>query len=432
MTLFPSFFSPNHNSLPSAADITRIELPNGIVVLVRSNFNSPSIVFNGYIQAGSLADEGDKLGLANFTASSLLLGTQSFDYPTIYDKLESAAANLNFEGGTHVTSFGGRCLVEDFNMLIQLFSDAIMKPVFPEEHVERKRTQLITNLILRSQDTAEMASLTFDQILFAGHPYSRPEEGYIETIQNIQLEDLKKFHQQYYGPKGMVIVVVGAIEAQNALDIIRQYLGEWQNPRQPEPVRLPELKPLQERVYKQVHIAGKSQVDLIIGSDGPLRKSPDYMAAALGNSILGQFGMMGRIGDSVRERAGLAYYAYSSLSAGIGPGSWVVAAGVAPQNTQKAIDLIIAEIQRFVSEKVTQQELEDSQANFIGRLPISLESNMGVAYAISNLERFDLGLDYYLKYADLVRSVTVEQILETAQRYLDPQRLAIVSAGTFE
>ncbi len=432
MTHPPTSFSPSHKSLPSAADITRVELPNGIVILVRPNFNSPSIVFNGFIQAGSLLDPEDKLGLANFTAASLLLGTQDFDYQTIYEKLESAAANLNFEGGTHVTSFGGRCLAEDFEMLIQLFSSAIQKPEFPTEHVERKRAQLITNLILRSQDTAEMASLTFDQIVFDHHPYSRPEEGYIETIQNITIEDIKQFQQKHYGPRGMVIVVVGAIAPQKAVETIANYFSSWENPHQAPPIELPALSPMNETILKKVNIAGKSQVDLIIGSIGPHRKSPDYMSAALGNSILGQFGLMGRIGDIVREKEGLAYYAYSSLSAGVGPGSWVVAAGVAPQNMQKAIDLIIREIRRFVTEKVTQEELEDSQANFIGRLPISLESNMGVAYAISNLERFDLGLDYYLQYEDLVRSVTVDQILETAQRYLDPNRLAIVAAGSLE
>ncbi len=430
MSFFISSPSTSHKSLPSAADISRVELPNGIVILARPNFNSPSIVFNGFIQAGSLADPEDKLGSANFTAASLLLGTQEFDYQTIYDKLESAAANLNFEGGTHVTSFGGRCLAEDFEMLIQLFSSALQKPEFPKEQVERKRAQLITNLILRSQDTAEMASLAFDQTVFANHPYSKPEEGYIETIQNITLEDLKQFHQKYYGPRGMVIVVVGAIEPQKAVEVIARYFGDWQNPHQPSPIELPVLSPMTETIQKKVFIAGKSQVDLIIGSVGPHRKSPDYMAASLGNSILGQFGMMGRIGDIVREKEGLAYYAYSSLNAGIGPGSWVVAAGVAPQNTQKTIDLIVKEIRRFVTEKVTQEELEDSQANFIGRLPISLESNLGVAYAISNLERFELGLDYYRQYEDLVRSITVEQIQETAHHYLDPDCLAIVFAGS--
>jgi zinc protease len=195
---------------------------------------------------------------------------------------------------------------------------------------------------------------------------------------------------------------------------------------------LPPLQPLPQTVEKKVFIPGKSQVDLLIGSVGPQRNAPEYLSAAIGNNILGQFGLMGRIGDAVRERAGLAYYAYSSLSSGIGPGSWTVAAGVAPHNVVRAIEIIRQEIQRFVQEKVSEEELSDSQTNFIGRLPLSLESNMGVAYALGNLERYGLGLNYYRQYADLVRSVTREQVLETAQKYLDPNRLAIAIAGSLE
>lgn len=430
MTTLHHQSKPNHSSLPGEDDITRVELPNGINILIRSNFNSPSVVFTGYIQAGGLFDPPEKLGLADFTASSLLLGTQQFDYATIYDKLESAAANLNFDSGMHTTGFSGRCLVEDFEMLCTLFASALRNPTFPPEHVERKRAQHLTALILRSQDTADMASLAFDEIVFANHPYRFPQDGYIETIQNISIEDLAQFHSQSYGPQGMVIVIVGAIEPQRAVEIIASHFQDWQNPQQPPPPQLPPVTPLTETVRKNVVIAGKSQVDILMGSVGPFRKSPDYMSASLGNSILGQFGMMGRIGDVVREKAGLAYYAYSSLSVGIGPGSWMVSAGVAPQNVDQAIELIRKEIRRFVTSKVEQSELEDVQANFIGRLPLSLESNFGIATAIQSLEKYQLGLDYYRKYENLVRSVTVDQILETAQRYLDPDRLAIAAAGT--
>lgn len=429
----PQPFSPAHqNSLPGEDDVTRVELPNGIVVLLRSNFNSPSVVLNGYLQAGSLYDPPEKLGLASFTADCLLLGTRTFDFNTIYELLESAAASLSFDGGTHLTSFGGRSLAEDFDMLCKIFASALREPVFPADQVERKRAQLLTSLILRSQDTAEMASLTFDEIVFAHHPYRFPEEGTIETVQQITREDLVNFHRCHYGPRGMIIVVVGAIEPSNALTVLSQYLADWQNPEQPLPPELPPLHPLSETVQKKVFIPGKSQVDFLVGSIGPKRNDPEYMSAALGNNILGQFGLMGRIGDAVRERAGLAYYAYSSLSSGIGPGSWTVAAGVAPQNVERAIAIVRQEIERFVQEKVSEEELSDSQANFIGRLPLSLESNMGVAFALSNLERFGLGLNYYRQYADLVRSVTREQILETAQKYLDPQRLAIAIAGSLE
>jgi zinc protease len=166
-----------------------------------------------------------------------------------------------------------------------------------------------------------------------------------------------------------------------------------------------------------------------VGAVGPSRPAPEYMAASLGNSVLGQFGMMGRIGDVVREQSGLAYYAYSSLSAGAGPGTWEVSAGVNPSNVEKAIDLILAELRRFVEKGVTEEELQDSQDNFVGRLPLSMESNGGVANSLLNMERYNLGLDYYLRYESLVRAVKPAQVLDAARSYLDPSKLAIATAG---
>jgi zinc protease len=131
----------------------------------------------------------------------------------------------------------------------------------------------------------------------------------------------------------------------------------------------------------------------------------------------------------VREKSGLAYYASSSLNAGTGPGSWEVSAGVNPKNLNKAIDLIEKELRRFVKSGVTKEELADSQANYIGRLPLSLESNSGVAGALLNIERYDLGLDFYQRYESMVRGVTRADVLETARKYIDPDRLVISTAG---
>lgn len=142
--------------------------------------------------------------------------------------------------------------------------------------------------------------------------------------------------------------------------------------------------------------------------------------------------MMGRLGEALREKAGLAYYAGSSLNSGLGPGPWEASAGVDPENIDRAVELILAEIRRFVNEPVSRDELADSQANYIGRLPISLESNGGIASAILSLERHQLGLDYYLRFPDLVNAVTPQQVQEVAGRYLNPDRLAIASAGSGE
>jgi len=416
-------------ALPGPDDITLVQLDNGIHLVARPNFHSLSVTVSGFLFAGGLFDPDEKLGLANFTAAALMRGTLRRDFQQIYDALESVGASLGIDGGTHTIGFGGRALAEDLDLLLSLLSEVLYEPTFPSDHVERLRAQLLTSLAIRAQDTGDMASLTFDQMIYPGHPYARPDDGFPETVQAITQKDLSDFHKTIFGPRGMVIAVVGAVEPERVVDLVSRHFSKWHNSAQPVPPELPAVPPLENSITRRTTIDGKSQADIVIGASGLPRSSPDYMAAALGNNILGQFGMMGRIGESVREKAGLAYYAHSSLSAGYGPGPWSVSAGVDPNNIEQAVTLIRQEIARFVSEPVTGEELSDSQAHFIGRLPLSLETNSGVAGALLNLVRYDLGLDYYLRYADLVRLVTIEDVLETASKYLDPDRLGIAIAG---
>ncbi len=422
--------NPAH-ALPGPEDITRVALKNGITILARSNFNSPSVFVNGYLPVGSLLDSDEKLGLADFTGSALMRGTAQHSFQQIYDALESTGASLGFGGGTHTSGFSGKSLSEDIDIVLGLISESLREPVFPAEHIERLRAMYLTGLAIRAQDTEEMASLKLDQIIYKNHPYRRPEDGYPETITGITQEDIVNFHRHHYGPKGMVIAIVGAVKPEDIVEKVEKILGDWSNPLQKEPPVLPDVQHLESQVNERIEIEGKSQVDVVFGVPGPKRLSPDYLAAALGNNILGQFGMFGRIGNAVREKAGLAYYAYSSLNGGIGPGPWTVAAGVDPVNVDEAIALIMDELARFTNEFVTKDELEDSQSNFIGRLPLSLESNSGVVGALINLERYDLGLDYYRRYPELVRSINEQDILNAAQNYLQPQWFGIVSAGTF-
>lgn len=417
------------HSLPGADDITRVVLSNGITVLSRANFNSPSVVISGYLNAGGLQDSDEKLGLADFVSSALMRGTQQRDFQKLYDDLESVGASFGYNSGTHYTSFGGRSLTEDLPLLLDIMADTLQNPTFPKDQVEKLRAQILTGLAIRAQDTSDMASLVFDELLYAGHPYSRADEGWPETVQAITLDDLSEFHRKYYGPRGMVISIVGAVEPEKAASEVEQILGSWQNEAQEDAPELPEFKPPTETVKKHHSIPGKSQSDIVMGTYGPKRNDPEYMSASLGNNILGQFGLMGRIGDVVREQSGLAYYAYSSLSAGIGPGAWYVSAGVNPANVENAAALITQELKRYVDDGISPEELADSQANFVGRLPLSLESNGGVAGSILNIERFDLGLDYYRQYADMVKAVTVKDVCETAYKYIDPERLVIATAG---
>jgi zinc protease len=417
------------SSIPGADDIARAELPNGLVVLARENPNSKAVTLRALVQVGGLNDPDDKLGLADFTASTLMRGTAARNFQQIYDSLESIGATFGFNSGTHTTSFGGRSLAEDFGLLLDLAREALYHPAFPNDHVEKVRAQLLTGLALRAQDTRDMASLIFDELVYRQHPYARADEGHPHTISAITRDDLVAFHRRHFGPRGAIVVVVGGIGTHKAIEQVRAAFEDWQNPQQPPVMALPAWDPMTARSYRRLDIPGKSQSDLIVGTVGPLRRSPDYMPASLGNNILGRFGLMGRVGDSVREKAGLAYYAYSSLGGGVGPDPWLVAAGVNPASEEQATELIFKEIERFATELVTEEELSDSKSNYIGSMPLSLESNGGVADALMSIERFDLGLDYYRHFPDEVSAVTREQVLAAAAKYLISDKLAVAVAG---
>lgn len=419
------------NALPASDDTLRITLSNGITVLARENSQSPSIFMTGYLQGGSLNELPQKLGLANFVSNAITRGAGHLSYNDIYDMLEGSGASLGFSAHNHTTGFSGKSLAEDLGMLLDLTNTILRQPSFPEDEMERLRAQILTGLSLRSQNTEAVASLAFDELIFPDHPYRYPVEGHTPTVQSIHRDDLVDFHQQHYGPAGMVLVIVGGISPHIAVELARDMFGDWENRHQKPVVELPTVPSLQAPVRRDIFMPEKRQVDLLMGVLGPERLHPEFLAASLGNNVFGQFGMYGRIGEAVREKAGLAYYAYSALSGGIGPGPWYISAGVDPEDAEDAIQLIHDEINRFLDEGVTPEELEDSQENYIGSLPLALESNAGVAGALIHIERYQFGLDYYLDYEERIRSITPEQVHNAAQKFWHLDKIAIAVAGTF-
>jgi len=416
-------------SLPGPETIRRRVLPNGLTILARENFSSPSVVLSGSLTVGALDEGRAQGGLADLTASGLMRGTASRSFEKIYESIESLGASLGFGAGTHSTSFRGKSLAEDLRVLLDLTGEVLRSPEFPRSQMARLRAEKLTALSIRDQDTGSVAQLTFDELLYGDHPYSLPSDGFRDTVSSLTAEAVRRFHRRAYGPRGTLLAVVGAVRADDALDAVEAALGDWRNPKQPVQQGIPPVLGLGGIVRRDRALPGKSQCDLVIGGIGPSRYDPDYLTAALANSILGRFGLMGRLGEVVRASAGLAYSVASSLAGGPGPGPWQVSAGVAPANVERAIDLIRREIRRFVEEGVTPLELRDNQANFIGRLPLQMESNEGVAGALVNMERFQLGLDFYQRYPGLIASTTREQVLATSRRFLVPDLMAIAVAG---
>jgi zinc protease len=416
-------------SIPGPQDITRHELPNGIVVLVRENHSSPSVVVSGYLRVGAYDERSEQAGLAAFTANALMRGTADRIFEQIYEELESVGASVGVSGGTYATGFGTKSLVEDLPLALDVLADVLCHPTFPPNEIEKLRGEILTDLEERAHDTRRMASLTFfEQAYPEEHPYSRSLIGYTDTINKVGRDDLAEFYAGGYGAQGMVIVIVGAVEAAEALAQIEAAFGDWQG-HSYERDPLPDVSRITEVRERTVSIPGKTQADVVLGYPGPARTAPDFLHAVVCNTILGVFGLMGRLGEKVRDEQGLAYYSYSRVDGGPGPGPWRVIAGVNPVHVEPAIASIRAEIRRMCEEPVEEKELNDNKAFIAGSLPLRLETNEGVARAILDMERYSLGLDYLRRYKRLIDEITAEQVQAVAQRWLDPDAYALTIAG---
>jgi zinc protease len=429
-TMGKNKMTQNKLSLPGSNNITRVVLQNGITVLVYENFAAQSVVISGLLNAGSIFDEPARAGLAAMTAGALMRGTQNRDFNAIHETLENIGADVGIGAGGHKASFSGKSLAEDLPVLIDILNDVLRYPVFPSQQIERLRGEVVTGLQYRQHDTRYRAERAFRENLYPEtHPYHLSRGGTLQTIPALTVADLQAFHANHYGPKGLIIVVVGAVKASDAIEIIRSRMEDWQNPAQAEDATLPKLANRKDSLRVNVTIAGKTQSDIVMGGIGPSRYADDYQAASLANSILGQFGMMGRIGKIVREELGLAYYAYSRIDGGHGPGPWNVAAGVNPANVDLAVERIQDQLRRLIKEPVTDEDIDDNKAYYTGHLPLQLENNEGIASVIQNMENYNLGLDYVQKYHDMIYSLTKEHLLVAAQHYLNPDALVIAVAG---
>jgi len=414
---------------PGSETIYRHVLPNGLTILAYENFASESIVVEGVVRAGALGERAGQAGLAAFATALLDRGTQQRNFADIYEALESVGADVYFSCDKHTTDFGASSLVEDVDLVLALLAESLREPVFPAQQVEQVRGQTLTSLVMRANDTGRMARLAFYELLYPNHPYGRSVTGYEETIRALSREEIARFHQDYFGPQGMILTIVGAIAAEKAVEKVTAVFGDWHNPQQkPLPAVPPAPRPA-GLLRANVPMPDKAQADLLLGLPGPPRSAPDYLDASLMNTILGVFGMMGRIGQSVREEQALAYYAYSRLQGGLGPLPWFAGAGVAPEDVEQAIAAIRTEIGRMQDELVSADELADSQAFRIGSLPVSLETNSGLASVIGDLELHGLGLDFLQRFPDLIRAVTPERVRAAAQKYLSTEQLAIAVAG---
>lgn len=409
--------------------IVRETLDNGAVLLMSRNTRTPIIAIQGSLQGGSVVEGEGRAGLAQMAARLLRRGTKQRTAQQIAEETESVGAAIEFGAGREEAYFGAKSLPEHLDRVLDLLADCLISPAFPADEIEIVRGQMLTQIEEREDNTRSRAERELVERIFpAPHPYHSPAGGYRETVTGLSAEQVAAFHRKRYDGAGMVVAVTGDLDPEAVRSAVNGSLGGLPRLEVPRP-SLPEIEHGEPPERVDIAMPHKSQCDIAFGCRSLRRQDPDFYVLSVANLILGRLGLMGRLGRSIREEQGLAYYAASQLDAWLWAGKWRAYAGVNPENVGRAIDAIRAEVARMIEEPVTDEELADAKSHLIGSLPLSVETTDRAAGRLHEIERFDLGLDYLQRFPAIIAALTKEDVLRAAARWLDPAQCVLVVAG---
>lgn len=417
------------STLAAGLSPVRHTLDNGAVVIAQETSATPAVSINATFLVGSLDDSVDLPGLAFLTARVIDRGTARKSAEAIAEALDARGVSLRIGTTRHTMTFSSTCLVDDFDDVLDLIIEVARHPVFPEAELAKRRAESITVVRQDEDNPAVRAVETLSEMLYgAAHPYGRRAKGSVASLERIDRESIVRFHSDHIGPAVLSLAIVGDVAPLRAIDRATALLGDWQGAPAGLTV-VPGPATPGTRKIREIQMPGKSQTDIAYGFTTISRLDPRYYAYALLNNILGQFGLGGRLADNIRERQGMAYYAFSAFDATVGESPLVIRAGVDPNNVSRTINAIDAEVRNLGEHGPRPGEMEESRAYLVGSIPRLLESNHSIAGFLQNCEQFGLGLDFDQRLPAMLDTVTIDEVAAAAAEILHPERAAIAIAG---
>jgi zinc protease len=419
--------APQFTGLNPVRDV----LPNGLVVLARQTSRTPAVTLNLAVRAGAASDSPEAIGSMHLLARTIDRGTKTRSGERIAAEFDDRGVSLNINVTRHQTFLTCTCLTPDFAAVMAVLADIVRNPIIPEAELLLRKREIVTSIKQDEDNPLVRASEALMALLYGGsHPYGRRVKGSIESVEALGREQLLALHAARFTPGAATLAIVGDVDPRLAIEIANRAFDGW------PPVTLPldawpKATRAVERRQRVLAMPNKAQADVAYGFVGIARSDPAYFAYFLMNNVLGQYALGGRLGDSIRERQGMAYYVSSALEANLCPGPLVIRAGVAPANVDRTIASIDDELRKLTREGMSATELQESKQFLIGAMPRTLETNAGIANFLQTSEFFGLGLDFDLRLPDLFRAVTLDQANDAARALLEPDRATIVVAGPY-
>jgi zinc protease len=410
----------------------RIVLSNGATLLAKTTTTTPAVAINLAVRAGSVCDPAGQPGTVWLLSRVIDRGTSTRSAADIADALDNRGVSLTIGVTRHLFTLACLCLADDFEAVLAILADILTAPAIPDDELAIRKGEVVTSIRQDDDNPAVRASEALMEKLYPNqHPYGRRTKGSIAIVESLTREQLLGLHAAQFAPTELTAAIVGDVETSRIVDGVGRALGDWHRPA-PARFSVPPVDPPSARQRLVIPMMNKAQADLAYGFVAVRRSDPDYYACWLMNHAFGQYSIGGRLGDSIRERQGMAYYVSSSLDANAAPGPLAIRAGVSPANVDRAVASIDEEIEHVVNQGLTEKELNDSRKFLVGSIPRTLETNAAIANFLQAAAFFELGLDYDSRLPDLLGAVTPDQANAAARRILDVDRATVVIAGPYD
>ena len=409
-----------------APPVHREVLPNGIVLLVVERPAVPIVAVRVYSRAGAVFEPSDRAGLANLTGALVTRGTAKRTGQQVDAAIEFVGGQLEASAGRDGFVAWLSVLKRDLTLGLDLLSEVILAPTFPEAELKRKTAQIQAAIQRSEESPATVASRALAPLVFPGHPYARPVEGTRQSVASLTRDDVVRFYGDHVRPDTTIIAMVGAVTVDEARRAIVTRFGAWPRPTTPAatvPFASPGSGPGTDTIKRDL-----TQTTLMFGRQAVNQRDPDYFPLTVASYILGG-GSTSRLYTRVRDEGGLAYDVRSHLSPGKYGASFVVSTQTRAAETAKVRGLLDGELSRMRSDPVSERELTIAKDYLIGSFPLRLDTSSKTADFVVGVEEMALGLDYADRYRELVSRVTAADVQRVAVKYFDPAAFSRVVVG---
>jgi len=420
------------NFTPPKREQYRHVLSNGVVAYLVEDHDLPLVNVVTGIRTGQYLDPAGKEGLAALMGSQMRAGGTTSKTAEEFDEAaDFLAASINSTVGATQGTANLNLLSKDIDQGLALYFDMLRNPRFQEDRLTLAKSQLLQNMERRNDRTDAIEGREWSRLMY-GADHFASKETTKASIDSITREDLLAFHQKYVQPGGFILAISGDFNTKEMLAKLEAAMKGWPVSKQTVPeVPKPTITPV-AGLYT-VHKADVNQGRVSIGHTGSLRDNPDSYAISIMNDILGGGGFTSRITSRVRSDEGLAYSAGSNFGLGVYyPGVFRAAFQSKNPTTSQAIDIVLEEIARVRTTKVSAEELETAKNFLIEVFPRNFATAGQIAGVFAGDEFTKRPPDYWATYRDRVRAVTADDVLRVAQKYLQPEKLVILVVGNIE